>query len=264
MDAASGSAHRGTLRALSVLKAVSEEGGHNVSRLARLTGISRQALYRILSALNDAGYLDRDPNGEGYILTPLVTSLSTGFREQAWVTGIVAPILGELQRTVVWPIDLATSVGDAMYLRVTTRRESPLVIERRSTGYRLPMLISAVGKAYISYCPDAERALILRTLVRSNAPEDRIAQDEKAVYRIIKTTRENGYGYRLSEVETMTGTIAVPLFLEDRVFACVALTFFSKAMTPNEASQQYLSILTATARRIEQDLGVGPLDRTPD
>ena len=146
---------RGVTRTLAVVRALNENNGVRVSELARLTRIPRPSLYRILDALCSLGYLRRTDE-ERYELTLLVRTLSDGFSDEPWVRAIAHPIMEELQRDIVWPTDLATFYGNAMYLRATTRRHSPLTIDAATVGLRLPMLPSATGRAYLAFCTDAE------------------------------------------------------------------------------------------------------------
>lgn len=144
-----------------------------------------------------------------------------------------------------------------MHLRETTRSDSPLVIERVFVGQRLPMLLSATGRAYLAFCPEAERDLILLALARSGDASNALAGEPKAVNRLLAQTRRKGYGERLGELEKSTGSIAIPIFFRERVLACINVAFFAKTMRPDEAAERYLSAMRAAARRIEQGLGIG-------
>lgn len=74
-----------TDRTLSVLRAPNEHNGSSVSELSTATSISRPALYRILDSLCVQGYVRRRRDGERYELTPLVRSLSDGFKDEGFL-----------------------------------------------------------------------------------------------------------------------------------------------------------------------------------
>lgn len=245
---------RGAERTLSVLAALNRYNGSTVSQLATVTGISRPALYRVLETLCAQGYLARRQDRDTYELTPLVRSLSDGYKEEDWVRTIATPVIKELQEQVIWPTDLSTFHGNAMYLRETTRSHSPMTIDRVMVGLRLPMLQSASGRAYLAWCPAKEQNLILENLKSSGYPDDARAHDSAWVKSLMGTTRRRGYGERQEEVVERTGAIAIPIRHGARVAACLSITFIASALTPQQAARQHLDSLRAAAHRIETAL----------
>jgi IclR family mhp operon transcriptional activator len=244
---------RGTLRALAVLQALNRHHNATILQLQQFTGIPRPSLYRLVQTLVSTGYI-RLVSEHGYGLTYLVRSLSDGFLDEEWVCEVAAPALHQLQRKVVWPTDLATFFDYRLYLRETTRRHSPFTIDRATVGFPLPLLRTAMGRAYISFCPERERIAILEHLAHSDDPADAAARDPKMVEMIIRETRANGYGARSKEVIAETGSIALPIHLDDRVIACIAITFIASALTPKDAALRYLDDLTQAKEQIESGL----------
>lgn len=237
---------------MAVIRAMNATNGATVSDLAHATGIPRPSLYRIVETLCALGYLRQEAEGSSrYELTLLVRTLSDGFNDELWVRSVAQPIMETLQREIVWPTDIATFLGNAMYLRSTTRRHSPLTIDTATAGLRLPMLQSAVGRAYLAFCSDAEREAILGNLTRSPAQEDNFVRDDKFVRALISKTRKNGYGERHGEIFSKTGAIAVPIRRGNHVLACLGISFIASALTPHEAAERYLPQLLEAARLIE-------------
>ena len=241
---------RGVKRTLAVLRALNQHNGERVSDLARLTEIPRPSLYRVLETLCVLGYVRRTDE-DRYELMLLVRTLSDGFSDEPWVRGVAQPVMEDLQREIVWPTDLATFYGNAMYLRATTRRLSPLTIDTATAGLRLPMLQSATGRAYLAFCTDAERNAILANLRRSTAPEDRRARDANYVRSLITMTRKKGYGERHREIFDKIGAIAVPIRRGAQVIACLNISFIASALSPREAAARYLDQLQGAAQTIE-------------
>ena len=245
----------GVRRTLEVLRALNSANGSRVAELHELTDISRPALYRALEEFRAAGYVRRDERG-AFHLTHLVRSLSDGFRNEDQIVDVARPLLSELQRRVLWPADLAVYSNHAMYLRESTRRQSPLVVDRAQIGLRLPILATAAGRTYISYCDEDERRALVEVLSKSDRPEDALAKEPRRIAQLVRQTLADGYGSRSEAVPglggTETGAIAVPVQRDGRVCASVVLTFFSKIMTPREAAARYLRDLNDTAARIEQ------------
>jgi IclR family transcriptional regulator, mhp operon transcriptional activator len=252
---------QGVARTIDVLRTLNLANGCTVAELHLLTRISRPALYRILDEFRSAGYVKRDERG-GLHLTHLVRCLSDGYRDEDRIAQAASPVLDALQRQVLWPTDLAVYANHAMYLRETTRRQSPLVIDRAHVGMRLPLLASALGLAYVSYCEDAEREAIMEALRKSDLPEDQMARDPRRMAHLVRQTRAVGYASRymgsiagLSSAET--GTIALPVRLKGKVSGCIAITFFSRVLKVDEAASRYLSNLKRACAEIEQRFARG-------
>lgn len=242
--------HRGTLRALSVLQALNRDGGATVMQLHRATGLPRPSIYRIVNTLCLGGYVRRSSDRK-YRLTFLVRMLSDGLRDDEGLLEVAAPILDELGKTVQWPTDLSTFLNYSMYLRDTTRQQSPLTLDRATVGWRLPMLKTAHGRAYLAFCPIEERELILKALARSRDPDNVLARQTAPVRAMIEKTREMGFGSRNGETDPKTGSIAVPIVFEDRVLGCMGITFIASALTPAIAADQHLSRLKEAAANVE-------------
>ncbi|MDB5955885.1 MAG: mhpR [Ramlibacter sp.] len=245
---------RGAARTLDVLAALNRNNRVTVSQLALATDISRPALYRFLAALCDQGYVVRRPGSDKYELTPLVRSLSEGFKDEDWLRTVATPVIKHLQEQVVWPTDLSTFHGNAMYLRETTRLASPMTIDRVTVGMRLPMLRSAAGRAYLAWCPVSEQQLILENLRASEHPDDAGARDAQWVVNLIANTRRRGYGERQEEVVERTGAIAVPIQLGRRIVGCLSITFIASALTPQLAARRHLEAIRCAAHDIENGL----------
>jgi IclR family mhp operon transcriptional activator len=244
---------RGVTRTLQVLRALNVRNGATVVELARDTGISRGALYRVLETLRDAGYVALDLSGHRYGLTMLVRSLAEGFAEEDWITEIARPALKDLQREIIWPADLATFMNDAIWIRESTRRLSPLTIDRGAAGAPFPLLQSASGRAYLAFCSAREREKILDA-VRKISDHDLTAllRDFDA---LLADVRAKGYGVRYGEAPLESGAIAVPILVDRQaggpsVIGCVTVTFIRRALTLDEAAAQLLVPMRRTAERI--------------
>ena len=241
---------RGPLRTITVLRALNVRNGSNVGDLAKATGISRPALYRILETLREAGYVSVDLRGQRYCLTILVRTLAEGFSDEDWVVQVARPVLRALQKKVLWPVDLGTFLNNAMWIRESTRQASPLTVDRGVVGVRFPMLRGATGICYLAFCPDAERELILSNLLRSREPGDDPVDTPDSLNKLFNETRARGYGLRYGKPPLETGAISVPVLLDGQVLGCIALTFMAGVDDPAGIARQHLGALNEAALQI--------------
>lgn len=251
---------QGLLRGLAILRALNEHNIATALELSRITGLPRATVYRLLNTLVAAGYVSRGARPETYQLTIQVRALSDGFTDEAWLSEIASPILEELGQQIVWPTDIATFDHDAMIVRDTTHGSSPLSINREKAGFRPPMLLSALGRAYLAWCPANERDLIIRNVATSAQPDAALAQDRRSVDALIAQVIRKGYGFREGGISEKTGSIAVPVTRNDRVIACINLHYILSALSEEEVAARYLEPLRTAAAKIEQKMAVdGPV-----
>ena len=240
-------------RLLVLIETLNHLKGAKVSELAEATGFSRPAIYRLLNALESFGYVRQQKSDDCFYLTHLVRRLSDGFSEEDWVQSIAAPVMQVAVEEIMWPVDLITFLNDAMYIRETTRAYSPFTIDWVSVGERLPMLVTSVGRAYLSFCPERERLEILESLRRSDDEFDNLVHNQEYVQKIIATTLKRGYGVRDDGFhwKRKTSSIAVPIMKGPRVVATLAITFISFAATAEEIAERHLDALRSAAHKIE-------------
>jgi IclR family transcriptional regulator, mhp operon transcriptional activator len=244
---------RALIRGLEALAVLNRRNGGTVSEVTSEIKLPRTTTYRILETLSEAGYVYRDPADDRYRLTLMVRSLADGFDDEAWITQIARPCLNDLCRDIVWPVALLSPSGTSMLIRDTTDHESPLAVERYTAGFRLPLLMSASGRAYLAFCPPEQRDTLLEILGRSTREEDKLARSRPELEKMLDEAREQGYA---SAVRTRRVTeevaLAVPVLVEDRVLATLTVRFSSNAVPLSLAVERFIPKLHETAKIIRQ------------
>lgn len=245
---------RALLRGLEVLHVLNQHNGATVSEVAAAIDLPRTTTYRILETLCVAGYAYRATSDERYRLTIMVRGLSDGFDDEAWVTQIARPYIYELCRELIWPVAIATLSGSSMLIRQTTDHESPLAVEKRGPGFRVSILGSAAGLAYLAFCPKEQRDTLLELLEQSKRELDQPARNRKKVYEALLETKKRGYAIsrrprRISDELS----ISVPIFAEDRLLASLSIRFSSTAVSLADAEERFVPKLRAVALRIGKD-----------
>jgi IclR family mhp operon transcriptional activator len=244
---------RALVRGLDALTMLNLRNGATVSEIAQQIRLPRTTTYRILETLSHAGYVYRDPADDRYRLTIMVHRLADGFDDDAWVTQIARPCIDDLGKEVLWPVAVASLSGTQMLVRETTDHRSPLAIERFSAGVRLPLLVTAAGRAHLAFCPSAQRESLLEILRRSTSEVDKLAHNRGELEKILDDTRARGYASavhtrRVSDEISM----AVPIVLEDRVLAAVVVRFAETAVPLKIAVERFVPKLRDAAQRIRQ------------
>jgi IclR family mhp operon transcriptional activator len=251
---------RGLSRGLTVLKALNrmESGRGTALQLSELTGLHRTTVRRLLETLIAEGLVRRSASDDSYRLTLQVRELSEGFNDDDWISTIAAPLMGELLQRVVWPSDLTTPDGDAMIIRETTHRFSPLSFHRAMVGRRLPMLSTAAGRAYFAYCGDAEREDILNVLRSGAGGEEQaaLAHNDAYVSKLVARVRADGYGWNRGDwlEQRKIGAVAVPIRHGGRVRGSLNVVYLTRALSADEAVKRFVEPLHDIARRVQETL----------
>ena len=179
--------------------------------------------------------------------------LSEGFRDEQWISSIAVPLPGELLQEVVLPTDLRTLDGDAIVIRKTTHRFSHPSFHRSMVGRRLPLLMTATGRAYFAYCRPAEREELIELMISREDEQSAFAADSRFVERLVEHTLSKGYGENNAHwgEERKIAAIAIPVMYGEQVMGCLNLVYIAKAMSVEEAVRRYLPAMRSVVEKIE-------------
>lgn len=249
------SLHRG----LMALEILNSRKALTVAEMAREISLPRTTTFRILENLVDFGYLKRGDNKGRYSLTIRVRNLASGFNEEAWLSEVVKPLAVDLAKIVIWPISVLSPRNVRMSLRFTTDAESPLSLDYYSEGLRLPILSTASGHVYLTYCSDTERDIVLSALRHEKTDiTNRLAHSPDSIEKIIHTTRNNGFAINIRSPRALepgkTNTIALPIMRNGQFLAALAMRYISVAMTTAELKERYLPTLIDIRDQMEEEL----------
>jgi IclR family transcriptional regulator, mhp operon transcriptional activator len=245
---------RGLARGLDVLKALNRVPGGigSTTELARACSLDRTTTKRLLETLRSQGFVRQGERDGQYYLTFEVRRLSEGFEDETWVGQVATPLMHAAVRELVWPCDLGTAEAGFMVVRESTHRWSPLSQHRAMIGERMPVLVTALGRAYLAACEEVEREGLLELLRRRDDWIGEQARDKAYVARTLRDTVRRGYGYNDGEWlrEASFAAIAVPVMAGDRVLAAVNLVFPKAAVSKNDLESRFLPALKRLASAI--------------
>lgn len=245
---------RGLSRGLDVLKALNAEpgGAASTTTLARACALDRTTTKRLLETLRMEGFVRPGEREGQYHLTFEVRRLAEGFEDETWVEKVATPMMEASVRELVWPCDICTAEAGFMVVRESTHRLSPLSQHRAMIGERLPMLLTAIGRAYLSACDDAEREATLTILRRRDDPLGDLARDKAQVRRILNATLKRGYATNDGEWQRQAGfaAVGVPVRSGQRLLAAMNLIFPKASVSKKDLEERFVPALTRLAASI--------------
>jgi len=255
---------RGLSRGLAVLRALNAMPGGigGVIELARATGLHRTTVKRLLETLKTERLVHHKDEGTTYALGFEVRRLSEGYVGAQWIDRVAAPAMRAHLRALSWPSDLATPDGGFMIVRESTHRVSLLSQHRATIGIRIPMLVSSLGRAWLTWCAEEERAATVALLRERADAIGEMARDSAYVKRILKETRRRGYAVNRGEwaSEASVTAIGLPVRIGEHAIGAINLVMQNNVVSDREISTRYVPLLRELAEEISAGAASLPLE----
>ena len=232
-------------RAFLVLEALNRRRSTTLSLLSAETGLPRPTLVRLLQTLIELGYASRVSREAGYRLTDHVLSLAGGVRFIDHLVDAAIPHMSRFTAEHGWPLYLATLSAGAMSIRHSTAPESPMSFEGSGYNRKSPMLVGALGRAWLAFCPEDERRSILRSIGVRQGP---------ALVAALAGIRRDGYAFTRPARPTRIHGMAVPILGEGRVLGSLSMRFPRSALSEPEAGAGFGKRLGTVALAIASDV----------
>jgi IclR family mhp operon transcriptional activator len=249
-------------RGLEVLAFIQSARAASLHDMHLGTGLPKATLIRIIATLDQRGLIWQRIADGAYMPSQLPAARSTHEGSEDRLVEVASPVLERLCRTVNWPSILAVPRLDHMEVLETNAPKSYFHhIPLGPVGFRVNMLRSATGRAYLAFCTDSERQAVLKRLRASTDPGNALAHRPVLAKRLVEETRRLGYGHRtadfgghydLSRQQADDGrdSIAVPIRAGGEVVAAVNLTWIHKVLTLQQVVDRHLAPLQAAAAEI--------------
>jgi IclR family mhp operon transcriptional activator len=256
-------------RGLEVLGHLQAARAASLHDLHLATGLPKATLTRIIATLAQRGMVWQRVADGAWMTSHTLRARPPHFGDEERLVEAASPVLVRLCRVVEWPSVLAVPRLDHMAVIETNRPKSYFShISLGPIGFRINMLRSAAGRAYIAFCSDPEREAVLQRLRASNEPGNWIARKPALVERLLDETRREGYGRRSAdfgghfdkprrESNDERDSIAVPVRAGDDVVAVVNLTWMHKVATVPQVVAAHLPRLADAAAEIAERLQRG-------
>jgi IclR family mhp operon transcriptional activator len=250
-----GESVRALTRGLAILHHINTTGECRPGEIASALGIPRPTIYRLLETLEEAGYVAFSSSSNLVRVTRRAASLGDGYALTSEICQAAGPLFAEYGARLVWPLDLSVYDNAAMVIQETTHGRSPLSIDRAMIGYRLPVLRTSAGRAYLAFCSEDERKAILEHLRRLGDPTDEPFLEPFWLHRMLSETVARGVAVRdAGEFRPQTSSIAVPVMAETGIVGAVSMIWIRSAMNTQKAIETCAPQLYEIAKRIVASL----------
>lgn len=241
-------------RGLEVLSAFrAGDGALGNLELARRTELPKPTISRITHTLTQLGYLSYDNRLGTYELGGRTLTLSYAALANIDIRRVARPIMQHLAET--HNLHIALAVRDKlMMLNVETCEGHGLVGLRLAPGSRVPIAVTAIGKAYLAAIAEDERNRIMDALRRQYGDDWSLIK--RSVETSVREIEERGFCISTGEWRKDINAVGAPIAVPGGG-AIYALSFGGPAylVSQDQLEHEFGPALAAAANTIGASLG---------
>lgn len=243
-------------RGLEVLSLFSRERSTlAMSEVVELSGLNKATAYRVLSTLEDTGFLQRDAKTKRY--SPSLKVLTLGFTaiNNLDVKQVARPYLEQLSHE----LDLTSSLGvlDGLWVIYADRiRNRAIVGVLLGLGDRIPVHCSSMGKVMLAHLSEEELESRLANAELKPCTSSSIVSLEALREELVQVKKQ-GFAFNDGELFSGLKALAAPIFnSEKQVIAAVNVSGSQDEISKTRLYDELPGKIMATAAAISRALQI--------
>jgi len=241
------------LRAVRILEAIArQDTPPQLSEICREVDLPKPTVYRILTTLEHAGLIGREPGSKRYACATRLNDLAGQTLLRSPTRAPRRAVLEELVEQIGETCNLTIPNNNSVLYLDRVEASWPLRLTM-GAGSHVPLYASASGKLFLSYLPKRSRERFLRVTPLVRHTQNTLTDPAK-LSREFETIRANGYAVDNEEYLPGISCVAVPVRDADaRVVAAVAVQAPTTRMRIDQA-MEFLPELRQAADAIAQTI----------
>jgi DNA-binding IclR family transcriptional regulator len=232
---------------------ISEDSELGISELSRRLGYSKSIIHRILTSLEEAGYVVSNPNTRRYRLGFKIIQLGLAAQNQSDIRRVSYPRMKRLCELTLETVTLSVMADNQRtYLEIVP---SPQEIRQMvELGHSYPLYFGGSGKAILAFTTTERRERVLAE-AEGHYYANGKSVDLDALRSELTVIREQGYATSRSERIAGAAAVAAPIFNHsDQVVGCISVAGPDSRLSDEELAR-FSSMLVAAANEISLELG---------
>ena len=218
---------------------------------AERTGLPRASISRLTQTLTEAGYLEYDARQRAYRLGAPVLTLGHAMRAGSAVLRVATPLMTALARRLRINVGLAVRDGDAMVYLESVRYDAAGAQRSVLSGQRVPIELTALGRAWLAVAPEAERAALMAQWARERRKRWRSVKREigEAAAAVAR------HGYCAAAWQPQVVALATPIVIPPRpihVLNVSATTEVSAAAIARDLEQPLRTLAAQICQALDE------------
>lgn len=196
---------RAVERALDILMCFTRGSDLGLTDIAASIGLHKSTVHRLLTTLEERGFVIRDAVTEKYRLGMKIWELSTHLSNSDDPAVLLQPLMERLRDEVGETVSLYL-LDDGERLRIQAVQSNQAIRRVAAVGARLPLYVGASSKVLVAFSePSVQQNLM-------NQPEWPQSIDKEAFVAQLKSICEKGYATSYEEREPGASAVSAPIF----------------------------------------------------
>ncbi len=191
--------------------------------IAKTLDMNRTSVFRIISNLEEQGYLELDPATSRYRLGLKLLVLSSFSNPFLHLKSVARPFLEDLNVKSGETVHLAVLRGGKTFYLDKIEGQQTIRVVISQVGRDLPAHCCGVGKLLLAFLPEKEAKQIVTERGMQKFTENTLGTWEQLEPELRKI-RKQGIARDLEEVEIGLSCLAAPIFSDDTVVAAVSVS----------------------------------------
>ncbi|HOO23385.1 MAG TPA: IclR family transcriptional regulator [Clostridia bacterium] len=196
-------------KGIAVLEFISGRRACTVTEIANALGMNKSTVSRIIKTFVQRDMVEINRKSGMYTIGPAILQMSTNYYKSRNILGNIKAVMESLCRQLGESVHLCALSNDGAVILEQAESSNRLVVNAK-IGNREPLYASAVGKCLLAFAGDAERELMLKSIVYEKYTSNTIDSEEKLI-RELNAIRENGYAVDDNELTPEIRCVAVPI-----------------------------------------------------
>lgn len=234
---------RAVERALDILMCFTKDSDLGLSEIAGAIGLHKSTVHRLLTTLEERGFVIRNPATDKYRLGLKIWELSAHLSHNDDPAVLLLPQMEQLRDRLGETVSLYLRDGTDR-LRIQAVQSNQAIRRVAQVGARLPLFVGASSKVLVAYAEDA----VLRAVLDS--PDWPAAVDREAYISQLEEIRRVGYATSYEEREPGAAAVAAPIFDRNgRVAAALSVSGPVSRLSP-QTLEKMAPVLIEAAREM--------------
>ncbi|MGI9387190.1 MAG: IclR family transcriptional regulator [Methyloligellaceae bacterium] len=242
-----------SIRVIALLEEIARANGPlTANEIAERADLPKATVYRLCDQLVEAGLIQRQLVGRGFVCGPALVALSHSVQANQLQYSARRAILERLARDIGETCNVSVPARLSMIYWDRVETEWPLRLQL-PVGTSVPLHATASGKLFLASLTPSRRDQIIEQLDLEPCTPNTLTGKDDLVSRLNEIADQ---GYSLDNEEFILDMVAIAVPITDnagRFVAGLATHGPSQRMTP-EIAKGYLPKLRAAAERLSKDL----------
>jgi DNA-binding IclR family transcriptional regulator len=205
---------------------------------------NKTTAFRLISNLEEEGYLDQDPETNKYRLGMKLFFLGNLVRPYRYLKEVAKTLLEKLNEESGETVHLAVlHKGEALYVdKIESKRTVRVVVSQ--VGRKLPAHCSGVGKVLLAYLPAEQVKEIVAKKGLTSFTQKTITTYDQLKWELDRVAQQ-GFAYDNEEIEIGLKCAAAPVFFDNQVTAALSVSVPRERFDVNREALVRMVIRTA-------------------